>query len=566
MSQIMVMKGEGGGPAGQPEPRLAATEEDDEQEESEEGGSQKEGCDEAAPSTPHPKGRGKTKGKAKSKGKAKAKVKAKAKTKATPKPRPKAKQNAEPKAEPKANATHLRNCLRPKAPYVEVQDVASADESTLNAPSGHEATSPPALEDAPDTTATPRVTAIIGVPPPEASDDYMCGNCNAPIPDISEPGVRLMSKQSMTYRCGACNCKNVILRRKFGTWPITGFELFTTAQQKDFHRSIHDVETKDLIEHVIHALTIRKTELMERTRVTESLPLGVWAQRGYDANMIRDTARPQDVTDHPRLGKIYALQLQVVKESKVEETVREQVLKLVNDAKARRVQSAQQERAPRANAGGVQNEASAKSSQESNSKSSTRSSGRSSESSRSESSSSKSSSTEKGRKRKKHSKSKKQKKRCKKTKKDKKRKDSFRQREKQNTKEKLAKRKLQEEEKQRETERRGQERERAMAAKKARKQVAAQCTKVLSKATPLNLKLSRAIEGQNASDVPKQLCASAKSASKSLAALCNIAEKHIDGNTPLEGKDAETMDDSEAVMSSASGALKGIENFIAKMK
>jgi hypothetical protein len=436
-------------------------------------------------------------------------------------------------------------------------DLRSAFARTAPARGGTELAAPPVEAEATAKLVTPPAEelsySLIGVPPPTRSESFLCNCCYEPIPDITVPGVRLMSKQKLSFRCGKCNCKQVVLRRKFGSWPIAGFELFTRDQQAAFFSNNKDSSSGALSEILINFLSKRKIELLKSSWISEFQPLKVWEQRGYDSEMISDTATEKDKEMHPRLGLTFALQLHVTEESKVEETVREEVMKAVKDGRGKpnktsRAHAIADDDKPQKKVADAITDDDESSDKDSSIKTS----------------SSSSSSSDSRKKRKKDTKKKKKKRRKdikKKTKDTKDKKVSFKDTEKRKLKEKLEKHKQQEADKIRLKQQRDEENARLAADKKQKQRLMGLCTKVIGKSRPLGARLDRILEDSRITDVPKAIVMKTKKAKNKLTDLEKLAEKRISGDKALTESESNIMGEHEETMSSAAASLKEVEEY-----
>jgi hypothetical protein len=152
-------------------------------------------------------GTAKAKAKATVKAKAKPKSKGKAKAKATVKA--KAKATVKAKAKSKGSGKGTAAAVAEPVPEPEVEAVADV--------------APPA-EAVPAVVAP--VEAIVPLAPnPNFSEDVLCHSCGR---HESFRKCRLLAKKAGgKWQCSGCGCKAVMLRRKFGEWPVEAFSRLT---------------------------------------------------------------------------------------------------------------------------------------------------------------------------------------------------------------------------------------------------------------------------------------------------------------------------------------------------
>lgn len=349
---------------------------------------------------------------------------------------------------------------------------------------------------------------------------YRCTRCQYPVvPD--KAGVRLVGKQPVRFMCEKCNSRNTTLVRKFGTWPLPSFEVFSPEEQLDFYKKIRDMSAKDVLAELIDSIVKRKKEILRQNFKQEFLPLSAWAARGFDIEQIKRTSTEADEEFHPRLGKLYSVRLQTKEEESVEEQVREEIMRCVRDAKKPRPRrSPSRDRRSRGTSRGH--------SMSSKHKRRSRSRGRSRSESvvdswgdnLGESLCDEEDDTYR------HDK------------------DDFLMKERERLKERVRAHKKREQQKASQREERKVAKAKEMAARKRKREVSQLCTKVLSKATPLIAKLDAELKS-GVDKVPKLALAPATKAKSELERLRKVAEVNICANdlTPQDEKSLGAFDE-----------------------
>ena len=115
-----------------------------------------------------------------------------------------------------------------------------------------------------------------------------------------------MSKMTQTWVCGKCEVKLTQLRSSFGSWPVPGFTKKSTAEQQAFFREAKDMNGQELAKEAGELYCISEdVEIKFDSNGGKFLPLNVWAAKGYDRDAIEAKTLPEDIREHPVLGRTY---------------------------------------------------------------------------------------------------------------------------------------------------------------------------------------------------------------------------------------------------------------------
>ena len=148
-------------------------------------------------------------------------------------------------------------------------------------------------------------TAISTVPHDGYCFCSLCGNW------LDKIQLRLVSKSDAeVWKCKVCLCKVVQLNKVMGGWPTDEFKGLTQEDQVSFMRDIGQMKTiEEVKKYANHALDKYQQQAEYFDNSGEFLPLSVWAQRGFDVDMIEQKTRPCDKQVHPVLGTTYRIHL-----------------------------------------------------------------------------------------------------------------------------------------------------------------------------------------------------------------------------------------------------------------
>jgi hypothetical protein len=160
------------------------------------------------------------------------------------------------------------------------------------------------------------------------SQQASCTKCGYHV-DPFEKGVRLLTKSPPSYRCNKCCTKYVQLVRMFGTWPIPEFKELNEQTQLDFFKN-SESSVKNLRRSVEQLLV---QQLIERRTMSEQgpyLPLTVWAAKGYDVEAIKSKA---PMLLHRVLGPTYQVEIVSSGRELISELARSDVLRTLEKKK-----------------------------------------------------------------------------------------------------------------------------------------------------------------------------------------------------------------------------------------
>ena len=138
----------------------------------------------------------------------------------------------------------------------------------------------------------------------------LCFKCGYEV-DVWRAHIKNKSKDSPKYICRDCNCISTILSKRLDLSQLE-FSGMPKETAQEFWRNC--AKKKD----------------------EESLPLSVWAQRGFDASVIESSATKES---HPILGDVYKVPLRTVERAEVAQIVKEQVFKAERSLKRKAVSS-----------------------------------------------------------------------------------------------------------------------------------------------------------------------------------------------------------------------------------
>ena len=120
--------------------------------------------------------------------------------------------------------------------------------------------------------------------------------------------LRCYGKSPGTWKCGVCNTRCVQLTRKFGSWPIAGFEGLSEEAKTEFWNDLKSCQGMGDIEKLVESSITTVTTSHQATNFGgDWLPLSVWSQRGWDPEEIKKTANATNSKPHPRWGMVYKI-------------------------------------------------------------------------------------------------------------------------------------------------------------------------------------------------------------------------------------------------------------------
>ena len=446
-----------------------------------------------------------------------------------------------PKAQPSASAACEAD---PVAATIAPVSCSGAEDSI---PEGPRVTSKPANQ----TAAAHEETVAEGAVAQKsagAPQRVRCLQCKLFV-DPWSSGVRRRSKTPETWICATCNCKVALLYRMFGTWPIMEFDQCLDEDgQAEFFRSCGS-DSKVLATKVVECLTKRMVSQKKEGCRGRFLPLKVWEKLGWDPVLIEQNTKPEDKEMHPQGGMTYRIDVHEIEHSKLEETIRTKLLKLMKHP-------------PWKSARQSKKSASDSSDDDSDNSSDDGSNSDNSDDSDDSDNSDDSSASPPRNKKKKHnlkSKKKKEKKRKHKKEKRKHKKEKEKdQKEKRREAERREKEKKRKQEKKDLEERRQEERE----ARKRRAETAAVCMKTVSKTSPLIAKLETHFQNPNIKDVPKAVHAESRNALAKVKEMETAAKKNMLGDSAISFD----MDDVADACKEGDQAAKALCDFLSTIE
>ena len=135
----------------------------------------------------------------------------------------------------------------------------------------------------------------------QAADTPVCCKCRCPVDTL-----RCYGKSPGTWKCRMCNSKAVALTRRFGSWPLPGFNDLSEADKVEFWRNAKGCpDGADLEKLVEKTITISRVNHRSTDFKGEWLPLAVWQSRGWDPEVIKQTATSLNSKADPRWGMVY---------------------------------------------------------------------------------------------------------------------------------------------------------------------------------------------------------------------------------------------------------------------
>ena len=207
----------------------------------------------------------------------------------------------------------------------------AAEEAAAQQPAAEEAATAGGSVSPPEDAATPYTE--LAVPAPFAYTKTRaepmvlsprCGKCHGPVDTLR---CQIMSKGMQTYKCDHCNSKTVQLHRMFGHWPPRAFSDLGPEFERNFWASAKAMtRSRDLKELVVNTITKARIEQEEATCGGRYLPLSVYANQGFDVELIK--AHCTDTEEHEFLGTCYRVKIKEVLSRTIEEAVRKELFKL----------------------------------------------------------------------------------------------------------------------------------------------------------------------------------------------------------------------------------------------
>ena len=100
-----------------------------------------------------------------------------------------------------------------------------------------------------------------------------------------------------------------MLSRMVGSWPTEDFKDLAVEVQQAFFASIADkskAEMRGMLEELFERIEKKEYNFSEGGQF---LPLSVWERKGFDVGSIETKSGPEDIREHPVLGKMYRVRV-----------------------------------------------------------------------------------------------------------------------------------------------------------------------------------------------------------------------------------------------------------------
>ncbi len=162
---------------------------------------------------------------------------------------------------------------------------------------------------------------------PEWSDAPECCKCRQRVDPLR---MRVLGKRRGVWQCRTCSTRYTQLHRQWGGWPPKEFEGLTADEKARFWQSLGTADTAHEQQKVVlQALSQKVIESRIAGARGEYLPLGAYAARGFDVNLIE--AKCTDKKEHPILGTTYRVDIDYQDKKQEAQRVREELLKSVQE-------------------------------------------------------------------------------------------------------------------------------------------------------------------------------------------------------------------------------------------
>ena len=212
-------------------------------------------------------------------------------------------------AKPKSPTAKKASPMVPAKPKSPTAKKASAPKKAARPP-GTAAPPPPnkAAAPSPGTAAPPpptaaQATAFVGTDVlPKDMGLVVCNECGEA---CDFENVRLKSKREGTWKCKKCDSKLTTLWRGFGEWPPKEWEQLPIDARRQFMKDLQNKPWKEMKTVVEEKLSGLESHASTYALGGDFLPLGAWAQRGYNAADIEKNSRESDTRTCPVVGMTY---------------------------------------------------------------------------------------------------------------------------------------------------------------------------------------------------------------------------------------------------------------------
>ena len=135
-------------------------------------------------------------------------------------------------------------------------------------------------------------------------DDVICQQCGC---TVEVENCRVKSKVEGTYMCKTCDSKLTILWRGFGAWPPSSWSGMSIDLQQQFFRDIKDKPAAEIRAIATDKVFGREVHASSYALGGRYLPLNVWAQTGYPAEMNEQHTAERDRRVCPVVGLPFRL-------------------------------------------------------------------------------------------------------------------------------------------------------------------------------------------------------------------------------------------------------------------
>lgn len=169
----------------------------------------------------------------------------------------------------------------------------------------------------------------------------LCFKCGYEV-DVWRAHIKNKSKDSPKYICRDCNCISTILSKRLDLSQLEFSGMPKETAQEFWRNCAKKKDADSQFQYSKIRATLMETCIQQRlssstvTVKEESLPLSVWAQRGFDTSVIESSAVKES---HPIFGDVYKVPLKTVERAEVAQIVKEEVFKAERSLKRKAVSS-----------------------------------------------------------------------------------------------------------------------------------------------------------------------------------------------------------------------------------
>ena len=115
--------------------------------------------------------------------------------------------------------------------------------------------------------------------------------------------ARLRRKHLPTHMCKHCHSKDVVCYKMFKSWPCAQFKSWSDEEKAAFYRGPTTVD--DVRNSFLQSATRNLEHIEEESFKGKFLPLEAWRLKGFDPDLIKANAVPEDVHVDKQLGICY---------------------------------------------------------------------------------------------------------------------------------------------------------------------------------------------------------------------------------------------------------------------